>query len=650
MYSHLFSPLTIRSTELRNRIFSTGHQTNMASDGRPTERMARYHEARAAGGAALIVTEAARMHETAFNEGAVIDVSTDACIDGFARMASLVQGHGAKIFGQLSHPGRVNARTLDGVTAPSYSASNVRDERFKNIPRALSVSQIDDIVEAHALAAVRMRTAGLDGVEVSSAFGVLGAQFLNPATNHRDDDYGGSLENRVRFLVRVFEAMREAVGPDMVIGVRLAIDEKEENGLGPQDTIDAAALLDQVEALDYYNLIGGSMAGRSGGIHVVPPMLVDTAYLASDAARFRASVTKPVFLAGRINQPQIAEQVLANGEADMCGMTRAMIADPQMANKAKGGRSDDIRACIACNQACIGHFHTGAPISCIQHPETGREERFATRPPAHKRRRIVVAGGGPAGMKAAAVAAERGHDVTLYEAAPHLGGQVRLAQTIPGRAEFGGLITNLERELALAGVSIETGQPVTAELIDSLKPDAVVIATGAHPHLPGGDTIDGAHVVEACAVLADEANVGTRVVIADWRGDWIGMGVAEKLARAGCHVRLAVLDPAVGMGLQIYLRDQWAGTLHGLGVEVVPFMRFFGADGDSAYFSHAVSREPVTFDDVDTVVMAHGHDADTDLEEQLGGFAGEICVIGDCLSPRTAEEAVYEGLLVGTRL
>ncbi|MCH8998709.1 MAG: FAD-dependent oxidoreductase, partial [Proteobacteria bacterium] len=265
-------------------------------------------------------------------------------------------------------------------------------------------------------------------------------------------------------------------------------------------------------------------------------------------------------------------------------------------------------------------------------------------------RRVLVAGGGPAGMKAAAVAAARGHQVTLYEAGPRLGGQVRVAQLIPGRAEFGGLITNLERELELAGVSLRKATPVTRALVEAERPDAVVIATGAGPHLPEAERCEGAQIADAWRVLRGEANVGARVVVSDWRGDWIGMGVAEKLARAGCQVRLAVNGPLAGHMLQLYLRDHWNGILHGLGVAVTPYLRFYGADSDSAYFQHSVSGAPVVLEQVDTVVIAHGQVSETALEAELDGCAAELHLIGDCLSPRSAEEAVYEGLVLGARL
>jgi NADPH-dependent 2,4-dienoyl-CoA reductase/sulfur reductase-like enzyme len=259
----------------------------------------------------------------------------------------------------------------------------------------------------------------------------------------------------------------------------------------------------------------------------------------------------------------------------------------------------------------------------------------------------MVVGGGPGGMKAAAVAAERGHQVTLYERGSQLGGQVLLAQLLPRRAEFGRIAENLAREMAIAGVSVQRNTDVTAEFVARHAPDALILATGAGPRAPEIEGGEDAHVVDAWQVVRGEANVGARVVVADWRCDWIGLGVAEKLARDGCAVTLAVNGYMAGQMLQIYMRDPWVGTLHSLGVEVVPYARLFGADGDTVYLQHTASGEPIVLDGIDTLVTAHAHKADTALGESLAGWEGEVHRVGDCLAPRTCEEAVLEGLEAG---
>jgi len=355
-------------------------------------------------------------------------------------------------------------------------------------------------------------------------------------------------------------------------------------------------------------------------------------------------------VAGRINQPHEAEAMLAEGSADVCGMTRALICDPDMPAKAEQGRTDDIRACIACNQACIGHFHRGFPISCIQHPETGRELKFGALMPAARPKKVMVVGGGPAGMKAAAVAAKRGHRVTLYEASPHLGGQALLAQQLPRRAEFGGIVTNLSRELELAQVRVVKGARVDQSLVEAERPDAVIIATGARPYLPEMPDDGSVQVVNAWQVLRKQVKTGSRAVVADWRCDWIGPGIAETLVNDGCSVELAVNGTHPGELLPLYVRDNIAAELHRLGVGITPYARLFGCDGRTVYMQHTASEQPIMFENVDTLVLCLGHEPVDELSEMLAGKVPELHIIGDSMAPRTAEEAVYEGLKAGAAL
>ncbi len=646
-FPQLFSPLTLRRTEIRNRILSTGHQTYLAAGGLPSDDMVAYHEARARGGAGLIIIEAARFHETALSESPELIVRSDDCIPGYRRLATAVHRHGAKIFGQLSHSGRLSKRMSGGLRGVAYAPSPVPDNRFHTMPREMPVALIEELVDTCGEAARRFAEAGLDGIELVASHGLLFAQFLSPTVNLRTDAYGGSPEHRLRFLADCLAAVRRQVGDDLVVGMRTSIEELEAGGLEAADTIAACQELKRRGALDYVNVTTGSMAGLGGSIHVVPPMEVATGYVAPQAGTLRAAVGLPVFVAGRINQPQIAEQILRDGLADMCGMTRAMISDPEMANKAQAGRIDDIRACIGCNQACIGHYHQGYPISCIQNPVTGREVKLGSPPKISHRKRILVAGGGPAGMKAAVTAAERGHEVILCESGRRLGGQALLAQLLPDRAEFGGLITNLEHEISKAGVEVRLQTPVDAKLVSSIGAEAIIVATGAIPYTPPIEGREDGHVVEAWDVLTAKANPGSRVLVADWRCDWVGMGLAEKLARDGRHVRLAVNGLHAGQNLQMYLRDLWAVKLHELGVEIIPYARLYGVDRDTAYLTHIVSGKPIVCEAVDTVVMAFGHSPVTTLESELTGLGLPMQLAGDCLAPRSAEEAVYEGLLAG---
>ncbi len=642
---HLFSPLTLRGVTIRNRILFSGHGTRMAK-GAPDDRLIAYHTARAAGGAGLIVTEVAMVHASAYYTENSLSAATDACIPGYRRLAAAVHGHGCKLFGQLFHPGRQVLGSADGSVAVAYGPSAIPEERYHVMPRAMPTALVREVIAAHGTAARRLAEAGLDGVELVASQGYLLAQFLNPRVNRRTDEYGGTFESRVGFVREIVAAIREST-PDMVIGLRISGDERDAGGLTDEEALAVCTALDEPDGVDYMSVVAGTAASLGGSVHIVPTMAHEAGYTAPYAAAVKARVSKPVMVAGRINQPQVAERILGKGDADMCAMTRAMICDPGMAGKAAAGRLDDIRACIACNQACIGHNQLGYSVSCIQHPETGRELEFGALATTAAPRKVLVAGGGPGGMKAAAVAAARGHEVTLYEKAAQLGGQALLAQLLPGRAEFGGIVTNLAREMELAGVRVVKGTAVTRALIEREGPDAVILATGAEPYRPAIEGSEEGHVVDAWSVIKGEANVGGSVVIADWRCDWIGLGVAEKLARDGCRVRLCANGNYPGQSIQQYVRDEWLGELHRLGVEVIPLARLYGVDGDAAYFQHSTSGEAIVLQDVETVVAALGHAPATGLEESLEGYAGEVVPIGDCLAPRTAEEAVLEGLKAG---
>lgn len=647
-FTHLFAPLRIRGCTLKNRIMSSGHDTTLPVDGTVNAALVAYQEARARGGVGLIVLQVSGVHETARYTNHVLMATDDASIAGYRSVAEAVHRHGTVLFAQLFHPGREMAEAEGGLLNVAYAPSSVPNERFHVMPRALKKPLIDAIVHGYGDAARRVQTAGLDGVEIVASHGYLPAQFLNPRVNLRDDAYGGDVEGRLRFLREVIADIRAKVNEGFVVGVRISGTEADEQGLTQDESLESVTALG--DSVDYVHVTVGTSASLGGAVHIVPPMAIKTGYVVPYAARIKRQSSIPVFVTGRINQPQDAEAVLASNHADVCGMTRALISDPEMPNKTMRGALEDIRACIACNQACIGHFHKGFPISCIQNPVSGRELRFGTLARAAPRKRVMVVGGGPAGMKAAAVAADRGHHVTLFEAERRLGGQALLAQMLPGRAEFGGIVTNLQRELVLAGVQVHLSTRIDLAKIVTQAPDVVLIATGAIPYRPAFAQEGALQIVDAWAVLRGEQTVGQSVIVIDWRADWIGIGIAEHLAQQGRTVRLAVGGVAAGESLPMYVRDQAAASLHKLGIKVLTYMRLYGSDSDSVYLQHISSGEAVVIDKVDTLVLCTGHTPVDELSDALEELAIETHVIGDAAAPRTAEEAVYEGLKVAAEI
>ena len=655
-FPRLFSPLTIGGVTIKNRIMSSGHDTVMAERGLIGDQLVAYQEARARGGVGLIVTQASGVHPTARYTPTELTIDSDEAIPGYRRLADVAHANGTAIFGQLFHGGREIVMTEDGTLAVAQSASAVPAERYHVFPRAMPVVMINEIIASFGASAARLVTAGLDGCEILAGWGYLPSQFLSSKTNLREDDWGGDATRRQRFLREVLGACRAAVPEGFVVGVRISIGEASPDGVTEEEALAALAAYDADDLFDYVSVVKGTSGTLSGSDHIVPPSPVVSGYIAPLAARVKKITAKPVFLAGRINQPQDAENILAAGDADMCIMTRALITDPEMPAKAAEGRLDDIRACVGCNQACIGHFHAGYPISCIQFPETGRE-RFFPRAgaaghqrhvPAAASKRVLVIGGGPAGLKAAAVAAERGHRVTLVEADRRLGGQVRLAQLVPGREEIGGVIGNLEREARAAGAELVTGVRADAAYVRAAGADVVIVATGATPYTPPLELMGEPTVLQAWDVLRTPSLVPAGgVVVADFRSDWVGLGLATMLAGRGHRVTLAVNGTMAGQLCQQYVRDMMTATARRARVSILTTMRVFGADTSAVFLQDVLTDDAVVIEDA-TLVLAYGHQpADALLDElEADAAAGGYQVVGagDVLSPRTIEEAVLEGL------
>ena len=643
-YPHIFQPLIIKGCTIKNRIVSSGHDTVMIQDGEITDQLIAYHLARAEGGVGLIIVQVAGVHESARYTTHILMANDDACIEGYSKLATAVHPRGTKLFGQLFHPGREVMESQDGSSPVALAPSAVPNERFHVMPRALQTWEIDEIVEGYAVAAERLQRAGLDGVEIVASHGYLPAQFLNPRVNLRLDEYGGSCENRRRFLTRVLVAVRERVGNSLVVGLRISLQELDPSGVDDDDTVETCRILSANSLVDYVSVTTGTSATLAGSDHISPEMGFSNGYVAPLSEQLKSVIAIPVFVAGRINQPQEAERLLAAGRADACVMTRALICDPELPNLAMAGDDENIRACIACNQACIGHFHAGYPISCIQHPETGREIRYGKKIRVGRTRKVLVVGGGPGGLKAAAVAAERGHLVTLHEACAVVGGQILLAQQLPGREEFGGAATNLYREARRAGVTFELRSRVDIALIRSEQPDAIVVATGATPYRPLMEVMGDPSIFDAWQVIRGETPPKGHTVVIDWRGDWIGIGVARLLAAKGHRVTLCVNGYAAGEYLQQYVRDALVGALQRERIAVIPLVRLFGVDEDSVYLQHVLSEEMIIENGVSGVVVAGGHQSQSQLLTDLMAANFAAVGVGDCLAPRTVEEAVLEGL------
>ena len=645
-FPNLFSSIKLGLCEIKNRIVSTGHHTYLA-DREPSDALIAYHAARAKGGAGLIVSEIIAVHETAAFSGNLLTIDDATDMHAYRRLADACHQHDCKLFAQLFHPGREILSSYSGFSPIAYAPSAIANERFHILPKPMSIKLINEIIDGFGRCAGELEKVGYDGVEIVGSHGYLPAQFLSPAVNQRDDEFGGDFERRLTFVQQCIRSIREQA-PTLAIGLRLSANDYEPEGLDESAVGEICASLDA--EVDYFSLVAGSSATLAASVHITAPMGVDVAYLAPSSEVVKRRVTKPVIVTGRINQPQEAEQIIINGQADLCGMTRAMISDAEMPNKAFAGQSDDIRACIACNQSCIGRAHKGLPISCLQNPQSGRETTFGNIEKSESAKQIMVIGGGPAGMKAALTAAQCGHRVQLYEKSSQLGGQALIAQCLPGREEFGGLVTNLAHELEQSSVEIIKNTDVSADMVVKQNPDRVILATGGRCFMPEQEMLDASMVVSYEDVLLDRTKPGNRVIVADWRGDWIGLGLAEKLARDGCQVSLYVNAAMAGESLQIYTRNHYVARLYKLGVDVVPHARLYGADDGVVYFQNSLSDEAMIVENIDTLVLSMGLRPENRLEQALESTDFNVTCIGDCLVPRSAEEAIYEGFVTSREI
>jgi 2,4-dienoyl-CoA reductase-like NADH-dependent reductase (Old Yellow Enzyme family) len=630
------APIALGPIELRNRVVSTSHQTSLVHDHLPTDDLVAYHEARARGGAGAVFLEATATDPTGLLTAHTIGGFLPEVVSAYRRLADAVHAHGTRLLVQFNHGGR--EQISSSPRAPTAAPSAVPSLRFKTEPRALTVTEIEALIEGYALSTHHAAEGGLDGVELSISHGYLPAQFLSRQSNRRGDEWAGSATGRLRFSREVLGAMRDAVGTrPMAIGARLSADELTPGGMTISDCIEAIRGLHDDGLLDFVSLVLGHSAFPAASTWIAPPPPVPPAAIAPPAAAIRAALPPelPVLATTRVADLAAADELVRDGVADLIGMTRALIADPELIAKSLAARTAEVIECIGCNQACIGHYHAGVPIGCAVNARTGRERHLPPAVPGRGRPvPVLVIGGGPAGAAAALEAAHQGHDVTLVEREPELGGQLRLAGVAPAHEELWNRYrrSTLAR-LRAAGVRCELG--VEAEAQRAAGYELVVLATGARPYAP--DTADlPVPATQAWDAISQPQIVTGPVLVADWGGGWDGLDAAERLAGAGHTVTLACAGLVPGETLHQYQRNLYLARLDELGVEILHHHEL--AEGG---LRHVFSRARRPLPDVQSVVLAQGRVPADDLWLQLETHPGAVRV-GDVLGPRTLEEAVLE--------
>ncbi|MBW2028909.1 MAG: FAD-dependent oxidoreductase [Deltaproteobacteria bacterium] len=667
-YPHLFSPIMVRSLEIRNRIVMTAMHLSYTPEGDVTERLIEFYRARARGGVGLIIVGGCPIDEYGSMAGMVC-IQQDRFIPGLKRLTSAVKESGARIAAQLYQAGRYTHSSMIGGKKP-FSSSAVRSKLTGETPRALELEEIPLVQEAFAKAALRAKEAGFDAVEILGSAGYLISQFLSPLTNRREDQYGGSLENRMRFGIEVVEKVRRAVGPGYPVFIRLAGNDFMEGGNTNREARSFASEVEKA-GVDLIDVTGGWHETRIPQLTMFVPSKAFV-YLAQG---IKSAVSVPVIASNRINDPALGEEIIRNGEADMVTMARALLADPELPNKAREGKAHLIYRCIACNQGCFDRIFQYKPVTCLVNPRAGLEKELEIAP-APNPRKVLVIGGGPAGLKAACTAAERGHRVTLVEKEPGLGGQVLLNRHIPGRKEMLRLVEDLTHNLEALGVTVMTRTLADRALVSSLEPEVVVLATGARPQVPDIPGASKSNVVLAWDVLSGKITTGRRAVVVG--GNAVGLETALFLASQGTlppevthfllvnkaetletierllhkgNKEVTVLEMTGRAGADIGSSTRWTvmAELRRLGVRVQTGARVTEITESGVTFQ----REKEGTEDslgADTVVLATGAEPENGLAKEFEGLVREIRVIGDAKEPRNALEAVREGFLVGLEI
>lgn len=646
MFENLLKPGKIGTYEVKNRMKYAATVNNFPDKktGAVTDKEIAYLEERAKGNAGIVTSQGGFTHILGKGYVGQMGLHDDSLIPGLQELAKAIKKHGAMAVGQIMDTGRYAHPPDYGIDdlprGPSDFTSPL--ERYGQC-KALTRDEIKELVDTHGRAAKRIKDAGFDGVEICAIVGYLISNFLSKWTNKRTDEYGGSLENRTRFLLEILDAVRKQVGPDYPLLIRLNSADLIEGGNTEEEYVEIARMVQ--DKVDFISLTVGWH--ETPGSVITPD--IETGhwlYLAENWKK--AGIKPPLGMAYRLNRPEVADKAIGDGIIDYWEMCRPMIADPFLPLKVKEERPDDIVTCPACNFGCFMRIFVDATMTCMVNPRVGHEGDPAYKiKPADKRKKVMVVGGGPAGMEAARVAAIRGHGVTLYEKNNKLGGQMRLGARTPVTKDWNYILAYYQTQMVKLGVPVELDQEVTIDMIKKEAPDAIIIAAGAYPTRPQIPGLDSSIVLDLFEVLEEKVNLGQRVIV--WGGNEIGVQTAEWLATKGKNVTIVEEGKRIGRDINIFNILCHRTMLARLKIKQVVEARVESIGDKGMVITKEGRREKI---EADNIVIAPKMEANKELLSKVETMVEikNFQSVGDCVAPRKLLNAIREGFKAGIKV